>query len=135
MSGAGQRFSARNHSSSACCALPGEPRPRQEPHLKRVRRDLQPGQQPVQIGAECNPTGGEGMSVIVTLSVKGNAKQLEEYAASNSDAMEAIVESAKGHGLIAHRFYGSEDGEIMVIDEWPDAQSFESFFQENSEGI
>lgn len=75
------------------------------------------------------------MSIIVTLSVKGNAKQLEEYAASNSDAMEAIVESAKGHGLIAHRFYGSEDGEIMVIDEWPDAQSFESFFQENSEGI
>jgi hypothetical protein len=75
------------------------------------------------------------MSIIVTLSMKGDGKQLEDYARSNSDAMQAVVESAKSHGLIAHRFYGSDDGEIMVIDEWPDAQSFQSFFQENSESI
>ena len=31
------------------------------------------------------------------------------------------------HGLIGHRFYGA-DGKIMVIDEWPDAQSFQEFF-------
>ena len=71
------------------------------------------------------------MSVIMTLSLKGDAKKLEEHAASDPDAMHAIVESAKGHGLIAHRFYGSEDGEIMVVDEWPDEQSFLSFFEEN----
>jgi len=71
------------------------------------------------------------MSVIMTLSVKGDPKKLEDYAASDPDAMQAILASAKGHGLIAHRFYGSEDGEVMVIDEWPDAQSFQSFFDEN----
>jgi hypothetical protein len=71
------------------------------------------------------------MSVIMTLSLKGDQKKLEEHAAGDPDAMRAIVESAKGHGLIAHRFYGSEGGEIMVVDEWPDEQSFLSFFEEN----
>jgi hypothetical protein len=49
--------------------------------------------------------------------------------------MRAILESAKSHGLIAHRFYGSEDGQIMVLDEWPNAQSFQAFFEENGEAI
>ncbi len=71
------------------------------------------------------------MSVIMTLSLKGDSKKLEEHAASDPDAMRAIVESAKGHGLIAHRFYGSEGGEIIVVDEWPDERSFLSFFEEN----
>jgi len=38
-------------------------------------------------------------------------------------------------GVIAHRFYGSDDGQIMVIDEWPDEQSFQTFFQEQQEPI
>ena len=49
--------------------------------------------------------------------------------------MQAILDSAKEHGVIAHRFYGSDDGQIMVVDEWPDEQSFQSFFQENGERI
>ena len=32
--------------------------------------------------------------------------------------------------MIAHRFYASDDGTIMVIDEWPDPESFQAFFQE-----
>jgi hypothetical protein len=75
------------------------------------------------------------MSVLMTLSVKGDPKKLEELAASDPGAVRAILESAKSHGLIAHRFYGSEDGEILVVDEWPDGQSFWSFFEENSESI
>ena len=75
------------------------------------------------------------MSVIMTLAMEGDAKKLEEHAASDRDAMQQIIESAKGHGLIAHRFYGSEEGQIMVIDEWPDEQSFQSFFEENQERI
>lgn len=72
------------------------------------------------------------MSVVVTLSMKGDPKKLEEHAASDPAAMQTIIDSAKEHGLIAHRFYGSEDGEIMVVDEWPDAESFQAFFGENS---
>jgi heme-degrading monooxygenase HmoA len=75
------------------------------------------------------------MSIIVTLSLKGDATKLEQHAASDPGAMQAILESARERGLIAHRFYGSEDGELMVVDEWPDAQSFQSFFEENSARI
>jgi hypothetical protein len=72
------------------------------------------------------------MSVLMTLWLQGDPKRLEEHAASDPDTMQAILDSAKGHGLIAHRFYGSGDGQIMVLDEWPDEQSFQSFFEENS---
>jgi hypothetical protein len=71
------------------------------------------------------------MSLIVTLSISGDPKKLEEHAANDPGAMQAIVESAKSHGLIAHRFYGSDPGDLMVVDEWPDEQSFLSFFEEN----
>ncbi len=71
------------------------------------------------------------MSVIMTLTVKGDPQKLEEHASSNQDTMGEVIESAKGHGLISHRFYGSEDGQIMVLDEWPDEQSFKAFFEEN----
>lgn len=69
------------------------------------------------------------MSVIMSMSVKGDPKRLEEYAADNTDTLNEIVEAAKSHGVIAHRFYGSDDT-ILVLDEWPDEQSFQSFFQE-----
>lgn len=67
------------------------------------------------------------MSVIVTLQMQGDPAALEQYAADNPDQMRAIVDHAVEHGLIAHRFYGSE-GQMLVIDEWPDAESFTSFF-------
>jgi len=68
------------------------------------------------------------MSVIVTVSISGDPAQLEAHAAANPDAMRAIADRAGEHGLIAHRFYGS-DGRMMALDEWPDEQSFETFFE------
>lgn len=70
------------------------------------------------------------MSVIMTLRVKGDAKKLEQLAAENPDKLPAISERAKEHGLIAHRFYATDDGWIMVIDEWPDAASFQRFYED-----
>jgi hypothetical protein len=75
------------------------------------------------------------MSVIVTLRIKGDPKALEKGAAANPDRIRSISDRAKGHGLIAHRFYGSEDGDIMVVDEWPDAKSFQTFFEESRSEI
>ena len=74
------------------------------------------------------------MSVIVTVLTKGDPKQVEEHASANSDSMKEIVASAQSHGLIAHRFYGT-DGQVLVIDEWPDGDSFHAFFEENSDRI
>jgi heme-degrading monooxygenase HmoA len=76
------------------------------------------------------------MSVIMALQVTGDPNGVEQFASGNRAAVQAIVEAAKKHGLIAHRFYGSEDGsKVMVLDEWPDRQSFESFFREKETEI
>jgi len=76
------------------------------------------------------------MSVIMTLKAAGDPKALEQYALDNVEKMKGVLEAAKRHGLIAHRFYGSDDGgSVMVLDEWPDRKSFESFFQEQESDI
>ena len=69
------------------------------------------------------------MSVIMTFVAGGDPDELERKAAENPDAMRAIADRARAHGLISHRFYGAE-GRIMVLDEWPDPQSFQSFLDE-----
>jgi hypothetical protein len=76
------------------------------------------------------------MSVFMTLRVPGNAKAMEQFAKENPEKMQRVLEAAKRHGLIAHRFYGSADGgTMMVLDEWPDQQSCEAFFQEQESEI
>jgi quinol monooxygenase YgiN len=66
------------------------------------------------------------MSVIMLQLAKGDPRRLEEYAAQNRELIQEIVAQAKAHGLIAHRFYGSE-GQILIADEWPDEESFVRF--------
>ncbi len=69
------------------------------------------------------------MSVIMTFSADGDPAELERMAGEHQAELQEIKEAAIGRGLIAHRFYGSE-GQIMVLDEWPDEQSFRSFYDE-----
>jgi hypothetical protein len=75
------------------------------------------------------------MSVIMTLRVNGDARKLESIAADAPERLPAIAENAKRHGVIAHRFYASDDGRIMAVDEWPDADSFQAFFEESRSEI
>ena len=76
------------------------------------------------------------MSVIMALQVTGDPKALEQFASDNTEKAQSVLEAAKRHGLIAHRFYGSDDGgSLMVLDEWPNRQDFESFFQEQESEI
>lgn len=75
------------------------------------------------------------MSVIMTLRVEGDVKKLEERAAANPEGMKAIADHAKEHGLIAHRFYGTDDGKLMVVDEWPSAEAFQGFFEHDGPRI
>jgi heme-degrading monooxygenase HmoA len=70
------------------------------------------------------------MSVIMTLWAQGDPEKLESAAAEKQEHIAGIAEAAKEHGCIAHRFYGhTEGGQIMVIDEWPDQESFNRFFE------
>lgn len=72
------------------------------------------------------------MAVLMTLRVKGDASELARRANGNPEGMLAILEKAKPHGLISHRFYGSAD-EILVVDEWETEEGFKAFFAEATE--
>jgi hypothetical protein len=80
--------------------------------------------------------GGLRLSVMMTLQVTGDPKAQEHLTSENTNKLQDVLAAAKRHGLIAHRYYGSDDGSsVMVLDEWPDRQSFESFFQEQESEI
>src|SRR5262249_1727690 len=75
-------------------------------------------------------TGGHRrMSVIMTFRAAADPDAMERYASEHPDEMQGVIELAQSEGLIAHRFYGG-DGQIMVVDEWPDAESFERFMEQ-----
>ncbi len=71
------------------------------------------------------------MSVLMTLRALGDPAELERRAAANPEGMLALIESAKSHGLISHSFYGTSDGDIMVVDEWGSPEGFQAFFAAN----
>src|ERR1700712_1122820 len=70
------------------------------------------------------------MSVLMTLRASADPKVLEQYAAQNPDKMQAIIELARKHGMIAHRLYGLGEERIMVVDEWSSEEAFNDFFAE-----
>lgn len=73
------------------------------------------------------------MSVIAMLRIKGNPADLERYAAGpGGELMRRIGEAGKAAGAVSHRFVGG-DGEMFVIDEWPDEQTFQKFFADQPE--
>jgi heme-degrading monooxygenase HmoA len=67
------------------------------------------------------------MTVLMTLRVRGDASKVEELAAESPGTLQTIVERAKEHGVISHRFYGNSD-EVLVVDEWPSEEAFQAFF-------
>ncbi|MEA2158304.1 MAG: hypothetical protein QOD66_684 [Solirubrobacteraceae bacterium] len=75
------------------------------------------------------------MSVIMVLTLNGDPGKLEEFAAANPDKMEGIRNQAVERGLIAHRFFTDDNGKVLVVDEWPDKESFQQFFGETQEEI
>jgi hypothetical protein len=70
------------------------------------------------------------MSVIMVLQLDGDPAKLEDYAGANPDTIKGIRDRAVEKGLIAHRFFADDAGHILVVDEWPDKESFRSFFSE-----
>jgi hypothetical protein len=69
------------------------------------------------------------VSVLMTLRVSGDSKGIE---ATPQETFDAVIARAKEHGLIAHRFWGN-GSEILVVDEWPDQESFQKFFESSPE--
>ncbi len=73
------------------------------------------------------------MSVLMTFRAVGDPGELERRAAANPGAMQALIAKAKNHGLVSHRFHGTSDGDIMVLDEWETERGFHEFFEQSPE--
>jgi hypothetical protein len=74
------------------------------------------------------------MSVLMTLWAQGDPSAIEARAAADPGAMKSIIELAKSHGCLYHRFYGSE-GQILAVDEWESEDGFHAFFAEAGDMI
>jgi hypothetical protein len=74
------------------------------------------------------------MSVFMILRLKGDPERFERYAQDNADLMRRIAGAGQDAGATRHAFAGG-DGEVLVIDEWPDAESFQGFFESQSTAI
>jgi hypothetical protein len=72
------------------------------------------------------------LSVVMMLRVKGDPDALERYAQENGEQLQRIAEDGKSKGALHHVFAGG-DGEIIVLDQWPDEASFQSFFDGQDE--
>lgn len=73
------------------------------------------------------------MSIIVVLRVAGDPADLERYAAGpGGEVMKRIAAAAKEAGAVRHTFAGG-DNEVLVVDEWPDEQTFGAFFASQPE--
>jgi hypothetical protein len=72
------------------------------------------------------------MSVFMTLRVKGDPKRLEAMYEADPRRFADVAAKGKKMGATFHRFGASGD-EILVIDEWPDEATFNSFFSSTPE--
>jgi heme-degrading monooxygenase HmoA len=72
------------------------------------------------------------MSVLMTLRAPADVAKFEKLAIDDPDIFTGILRRAKERGLISHRFWASET-EIFVVDEWPNEEAFNGFFQTTPE--
>jgi hypothetical protein len=55
-------------------------------------------------------------------------QRFEQVAREEKELLDSIAERAKQAGAIHHQFFAG-DGEVLVVDEWPDEASFLGFFE------
>ena len=73
------------------------------------------------------------MAIMVVLRIPGNPADLERYATGPGGAvMERVAADGKAAGAVRHCFAAGEN-EILVIDEWPDEKTFQTFFENQKE--
>jgi hypothetical protein len=76
------------------------------------------------------------MSVMMGLRVAADPTRVEEALNSDPERLQRIAQRARDAGCIHHRFFANEaGGEVLIVDEWPDAASFLRFFEESTPDV
>jgi hypothetical protein len=70
------------------------------------------------------------MSVIVIGKMKAEPATIKKLRNDRKADFQGIAKEAKAAGAMHHR-WGFGDGYIVIIDEWPDGESFQKFFSSN----
>ncbi len=68
------------------------------------------------------------MSVLVIGHMKADPANIAKLWSDRKADFEAVAKDAKAAGAIHHR-WAFGDGQVVILDEWPDAQSFQKFFE------
>ena len=71
------------------------------------------------------------MPVLMTLRAVGDPKELERRAAESPEVLQGLLDSARSHGVVSHYFYGTDEGDILVLDEWQSEEGFRAFYDAN----
>ena len=71
------------------------------------------------------------MSVIVIGRMKADPAAVQKLWADREADFMTVQTEAKAAGALHHR-WGLGDGEVVIIDEWPDGASFQNFFGGNA---
>jgi hypothetical protein len=76
------------------------------------------------------------MSVMMGLRINADPARVEEALNSDPERLKRIAQRARDAGCIHHRFFANEaGGEVLIVDEWPDAASFLRFFEESTPDV
>lgn len=67
------------------------------------------------------------MSVMVVGRIKADPARMEAAFRDRAADFMAVSQYAKTHGALHHHF-AAGNGEVMFIDEWENAEAFQSFF-------
>jgi heme-degrading monooxygenase HmoA len=67
------------------------------------------------------------MSVIVIARLNVDPAKFDDLVARRGDELPSIAEKGKAAGAIHHQFLAG-DGEVLIVDEWDDADHFAAFF-------
>ncbi len=67
------------------------------------------------------------MSACVIVRLKVDPARMEKLFADRARELESVRDQAQSAGAL-HHFFAAGDGEVVIVDEWDDASSFEGFF-------
>lgn len=74
------------------------------------------------------------MSVLMVLQVPVTGDGMRRVAEEHGELLKEVAERGKAAGAIHHDFYAADD-HCIVVDEWPDADSFHAFFDAQGNDI
>jgi hypothetical protein len=73
------------------------------------------------------------MGVIVITHFPGKSTDFERVAKEMEDLLVGVSAQGRAAGAVHHCFAENTDGSVLVIDEWPDEESFHKFFDNQAD--